>query len=452
MNRRHTRADYLDIIARLRAARGPTSRFTSDFIVGFPGETEDDFRDTLRLVDEVGFAGAYSFKYSPRPGHARPPTWTIRLPEDVKAERLQRLQALIDAPAGRVQRALSSARTFDVLFEKPGRHPGPDRRPLAHICSRCRSMAPRVADRRDRAGDRHRNRHQQPVRRARRTRRELRRSSPQQEPEATCAHSDPPDPRPPPPRKRRPPTQVVLAFDDNRLASHAVRPIRPEPRADRAPARRRRRAARQSRHASRARATPASRRAACSKASTSSIKRGHDLAQGDVEGAIRLAIAQGSLFDFDPAAARAGLRGDQSAQAPGARAHRRRRTPISARSSATRWCSAPAPPAPARPGSRSRMRCSCSSARKSTASSCRGRRSRPASGSASCPATCARRSIPICARSTTRCYDLMDARIVERAHADRRDRDRAARLHARPHAVERRASSSTRRRTPPRCR
>ena len=67
MNRRHTRADYLATIARLRAAR-PDLALTSDFIVGFPGETDDDFRDTLTLVDEVGFAGAYTFAYSPRPG------------------------------------------------------------------------------------------------------------------------------------------------------------------------------------------------------------------------------------------------------------------------------------------------------------------------------------------------------------------------------------------------
>ena len=182
----------------------------------------------------------------------------------------------------------------------------------------------------------------------------------------------------------------------------AVRPVRPEPRADRAAARRRRRAARQQRDASRARATPASRRAACSKASTSSSSAATISSQGDVDGAIRLAIAQGSLFDFDPATSRAGVRGDQPAQAPGARAHRRRRTPTSARSSATSWCSASARPAPARPISPSPMRSRCSSARRSTASSCRVRRSRPASGSASCPATCARRSIPICARSTTR--------------------------------------------------
>ena len=67
MNRRHTRADYLRAIERLRAAR-PDLALTSDFIVGFPGETEDDFADTLRLVDEVGYSDAYSFKYSQRPG------------------------------------------------------------------------------------------------------------------------------------------------------------------------------------------------------------------------------------------------------------------------------------------------------------------------------------------------------------------------------------------------
>ncbi len=67
MNRRHTRADYLDIVERLREAR-PDLALTSDFIVGFPGETESDFAATLGLVDEVGFSGAFSFKYSPRPG------------------------------------------------------------------------------------------------------------------------------------------------------------------------------------------------------------------------------------------------------------------------------------------------------------------------------------------------------------------------------------------------
>src|SRR6266404_3595188 len=67
MNRRHTRADYLKAITRMRAAQ-PKMAFSSDFIVGFPGESEEDFRATLSLLDEVGYAGAFSFKYSPRPG------------------------------------------------------------------------------------------------------------------------------------------------------------------------------------------------------------------------------------------------------------------------------------------------------------------------------------------------------------------------------------------------
>ena len=121
MNRRHTRADYLDAIARVRAAQ-PAIAFSSDFIVGFPGETEDDFRATLSLVDEVGFAGAFSFKYSPRPGTPAA-EMAEQVPEEVKTERLQRLQAAID----RQQAAFNArcvGRSFDVLFEKPGRHPG----------------------------------------------------------------------------------------------------------------------------------------------------------------------------------------------------------------------------------------------------------------------------------------------------------------------------------------
>jgi tRNA-2-methylthio-N6-dimethylallyladenosine synthase len=121
MNRRHTRADYLDVVARLRAARGDLA-LTSDFIVGFPGETEHDFAQTLRLVDEVGYAGAFSFKYSPRPGT---PGAALKnqVDEDVKSERLRRLQAVID----RHQEAFNRrcvGRIFAVLFEKPGRHAG----------------------------------------------------------------------------------------------------------------------------------------------------------------------------------------------------------------------------------------------------------------------------------------------------------------------------------------
>src|SRR5215213_2291641 len=93
MNRRHTRADYLRTVERVRRAR-PDVAFSSDFIVGFPGETESDFEDTMRLLAEVGFASAYSFKYSPRPG--TPAADMEQLPEAVKHERLQRLQDAIE--------------------------------------------------------------------------------------------------------------------------------------------------------------------------------------------------------------------------------------------------------------------------------------------------------------------------------------------------------------------
>jgi tRNA-2-methylthio-N6-dimethylallyladenosine synthase len=105
----------------MRAAQ-PSMAFSSDFIVGFPGESEEDFRATLSLIDEVGYAGAFSFKYSPRPG-----TPAADMPdqsaEEVKSERLCRLQAAID----RQQAAFNArcrGRGFDVLFEKPGRYPG----------------------------------------------------------------------------------------------------------------------------------------------------------------------------------------------------------------------------------------------------------------------------------------------------------------------------------------
>jgi tRNA-2-methylthio-N6-dimethylallyladenosine synthase len=121
MNRRHTRAEYLDAIARLRTAR-PDIAFTSDFIVGFPGETEEDFSDTLRIVEDVGFAGAFSFKYSPRPGTPAADR-EDQIADDVKTERLARLQECID----RHQRAFNrscAGRKLEVLFEKPGRIAG----------------------------------------------------------------------------------------------------------------------------------------------------------------------------------------------------------------------------------------------------------------------------------------------------------------------------------------
>jgi tRNA-2-methylthio-N6-dimethylallyladenosine synthase len=121
MNRRHSRADYLDVVSRLRNAR-PDIALTSDFIVGFPGETEHDFAATLTLVDEVGFAGAFSFKYSPRPGTPGA-EMDDQVPEQEKSERLQRLQQVIDRNQAAFNRSCRG-RTFGVLFEKPGRHKG----------------------------------------------------------------------------------------------------------------------------------------------------------------------------------------------------------------------------------------------------------------------------------------------------------------------------------------
>jgi tRNA-2-methylthio-N6-dimethylallyladenosine synthase len=120
MNRNHGRKDYLKIIDRLRAARGDLA-FTSDFIVGFPGESEDDFRDTLALVEEVGFAGAYSFSYSPRPG--TPAADMAQVAEREKSDRLQRLQALITRQ-WRDFNAGFAGRSLEVLLEKPGRLTG----------------------------------------------------------------------------------------------------------------------------------------------------------------------------------------------------------------------------------------------------------------------------------------------------------------------------------------
>jgi tRNA-2-methylthio-N6-dimethylallyladenosine synthase len=121
MNRRHKRSDYLRIVARMRDARRDLA-FSSDFIVGFPGETESDFRQTLTILDEVGYAGAFSFKYSPRPGTPAA-AMPDQIPESVKTERLARLQAAID----RHQAAFNArclGTSLDVLLEKPGRRPG----------------------------------------------------------------------------------------------------------------------------------------------------------------------------------------------------------------------------------------------------------------------------------------------------------------------------------------
>jgi tRNA-2-methylthio-N6-dimethylallyladenosine synthase len=121
MNRRHSVADYLGIVAKARRAR-PDIALSSDFIIGFPGESDADFRATLALVREVGYASGYAFKYSPRPGT---PAAELRDPiEDaVKTERLAELLALIEEQRLAFGQALVG-RTLEVLFDKPGRRPG----------------------------------------------------------------------------------------------------------------------------------------------------------------------------------------------------------------------------------------------------------------------------------------------------------------------------------------
>jgi len=121
MNRRHCRDDYLRLIERVRAAR-PEIALASDFIVGFPGETETDFSETLSLVDEVGYAAAFSFKYSPRPGTPAAAA-DNQVPDEVKRECLQRLQARIDIHQAAFMRSRVGS-VAEVLFERPGRHVG----------------------------------------------------------------------------------------------------------------------------------------------------------------------------------------------------------------------------------------------------------------------------------------------------------------------------------------
>ncbi|MBB4275218.1 tRNA (N6-isopentenyl adenosine(37)-C2)-methylthiotransferase MiaB [Rhizobium mongolense] len=121
MNRRHTAAEYMALIERIRAAR-PDIALSGDFIVGFPGETDKDFEATLRLVEEVGYAQAFSFKYSTRPGT---PGAELKdqVPEEIKAERLERLQALLLKQTQGFNESCIG-KEIDLLLEKPGRMPG----------------------------------------------------------------------------------------------------------------------------------------------------------------------------------------------------------------------------------------------------------------------------------------------------------------------------------------
>ncbi|MXY35113.1 MAG: tRNA (N6-isopentenyl adenosine(37)-C2)-methylthiotransferase MiaB [Boseongicola sp. SB0664_bin_43] len=120
MNRKHTAEQYMRTIERVRASR-PDILLSGDFIVGFPGETEADFEDTLALVEEVGYGQAYSFKYSPRTG--TPAAELDGVDEAIKDQRLQRLQTILTRQQRAAQESMVG-RTVSVLFERPGRLPG----------------------------------------------------------------------------------------------------------------------------------------------------------------------------------------------------------------------------------------------------------------------------------------------------------------------------------------
>jgi len=121
MNRGHTAKSYVQLIERIRAAR-PDIAISGDFIVGFPGEREADFEATLQLIREVGYASAFAFKYSRRPGTPAS-SMDGQVPEEEKADRLARLQALLNEQQAAFN-AAQVGRTLPVLFERPGRHPG----------------------------------------------------------------------------------------------------------------------------------------------------------------------------------------------------------------------------------------------------------------------------------------------------------------------------------------
>ncbi len=121
MNRSHTAESYLRLLERFRTAR-PDLALSGDFIVGFPGETEAEFEDTLKIVDEVRYAQAYSFKYSPRPGTPAA-TMEGQVAKEIMDDRLQRLQARLNRDQLAFNKA-SVGKTCEVLVERKGKHPG----------------------------------------------------------------------------------------------------------------------------------------------------------------------------------------------------------------------------------------------------------------------------------------------------------------------------------------
>jgi tRNA-2-methylthio-N6-dimethylallyladenosine synthase len=121
MNRRHSKDIYFGVIDKLRQVR-PDIAMSGDFIVGFPGESDQDFADTLALIDRVGYASAYSFKYSPRPG--TPASLSdLQVPEAVKSDRLEALQQLLNAQQFAFNKKTEGMR-LDILVERSGKRDG----------------------------------------------------------------------------------------------------------------------------------------------------------------------------------------------------------------------------------------------------------------------------------------------------------------------------------------
>ena len=121
MNRSHTADTYLAVLAAMRAAR-PDIALSGDFIVGFPGETEEDFEATLQIVDQVRYASAYTFKYSPRPGTPAA-TMEDQIPRDIMEDRLERLNDRINAHRLAFNRSMIGTDT-QILIERPGKPRG----------------------------------------------------------------------------------------------------------------------------------------------------------------------------------------------------------------------------------------------------------------------------------------------------------------------------------------
>lgn len=122
MNRKHKTEVYRDVIAKLRKSR-PGIAFSSDYIIGFPGETEEDFEDSMQLARDIGYVSCYSFKYSARPGTPAASIQAALVPDDVASERLQRFQALINEQQAAFNKTCEG-KTMPILFDRKGKKEG----------------------------------------------------------------------------------------------------------------------------------------------------------------------------------------------------------------------------------------------------------------------------------------------------------------------------------------